>query len=227
MARLFVLLLVPLLLSLKCFSHPTESIIHDESSVDRHIDGVSRLTKRHVPNLEGNKPADKHIIERAFKDMVNVVNYVSDHPNHHVLARYFDHQHFEDVNAVFQIVKQMASDEPPESQETLIKTGPQDLKEIRIFRAPGTFGAPVLAEAFNFFVRSTDHHLKIYDFGWDALFKRLRADIKCDDIGPKTNYKMHFLGTLMLHEILYVEGVYPDGNMHNSDSDRFSSKKTF
>ena len=162
------------------------------------------LSKRGLYNLEQNSPSDGSILRQAYLDMVQVVTYVADHPNLQVMARYFNPADAADVTAIFNTVRLMAQPggfpNPP--------VGPlpiwTDLSNITVVHKNGIKEFGTLAESDNTLIGTTTGMIiYVYDFGWTALWQRLLGNLQCArDIGPKTNYKMHFLGTLLLHETL-------------------------
>ena len=162
----------------------------------------TKLFKRNLFNLNGNEVDDESILGQAFLDMQTLVTYVAQNPNAQVLARYFRPQDAGDVNAIFNTVMQMASTNPPATPPGQSVSRPMDLHDINVIRSGGGF--PTLAESFDVSVISVFPQIKVYDFGWFALWQRLLRSIRCSHIGPKTNYKMHFLGSLLLHEVLYA-----------------------
>jgi hypothetical protein len=171
---------------------------------------------------------DQSYLQQAFIDMLELVTFAAENQNPQVLTRYFDANDQDDVTAIFDTVRRMAQPggipRPGPQYEDL---RPYDLSEITILRAksikPSLIYKPTLliaesvtlafSENTNAEYRKSANPLFPYenpptitvtDFGWGALWKRARPDLKCTDIGPKTDYKMHFLGSLILHEILYV-----------------------
>ena len=165
-----------------------------------------KFTKRSLYNLAGNNPSDESILGQAFLDLQTLVTYVAGNPNPQVLARYFDPNDANDVAAIFTTVMQMASLNPPQNPAGARQNlAPTDLHNISVVRAGGGF--PDLAESFNIGARDQNQQIKVYNFGWSGLWQRLLQSIKCSDIGPKTNYKMHFLGSLLLHETLHFNNV--------------------
>ena len=166
-----------------------------------------KFTKKSLYNLVGNNPSDESILGQAFLDLQTLVTYVAGNPNAQVLARYFDPNDANDVTAIFNTVMQMASVNPPRNPPGGARANlrPTDLHNISVIRASGGF--PDLAEAFNVGPQDRNQQIKVYNFGWSALWQRLLQSIPCSDIGPKTNYKMHFLGSLLLHETLHFNNV--------------------
>lgn len=165
-----------------------------------------KFTKRSLYNLAGNNPSDESILGQAFLDLQTLVTYVAGNPNAQVLARYFDPNDANDVTAIFTTVMQMASTNPPSNPAgARANLAPTDLHNISVIRAGGGF--PNLAESFNVGPQNTNQQIKVYNFGWSGLWQRLLQSIKCSNIGPKTNYKMHFLGSLLLHETLHFNNV--------------------
>ena len=138
--------------------------------------------------------------------MSNVVNTVVQNPNQNVLQNYFDPDDAGDVANVFQTVQGMIApggvQSPPNAG-----LGPTDLQEIRILRNNARCQPLVLAfsEAVGTSTNARNpRQITVCDFGWNTLYRRLRRDLTCDMIGPKINYKMQFLGPLLLHEVLSV-----------------------
>ena len=167
----------------------------------------TELLKRTLFNLDGNSEDDTTILNQAFLDMQALVTYVAQNPNAQVLARYFDPNDNNDVNAIFNTVMQMASPNPPAQIPGTPQYTPMDLHEISVIR-PHEGYLPTLAESFRTSFVNFNLQIKVYEFGWNSLFARLRQDIQCSDIGPNTNYKMHFLGSLLLHEVLYASKLH-------------------
>lgn len=169
----------------------------------------NNLTKKSLYNLAGNNPSDESILGQAFLDLQALVTYVAGNPNAQVLARYFDPNDANDVNAIFNTVMQMASTSPPTNPPgARANLAPTDLHQISVTRASGEL--TTLAEAFNANALNTvgsKQEIKVYNFGWEVLWQRLLQSIKCSMIGPKTNYKMHFLGSLLLHETLHFNNI--------------------
>ena len=164
------------------------------------------LTKRGLYNLARNSPSDATILQQAFVDLQTLVTFVAANPNAQVLARYFDPNHANDVNAIFNTVMQMASTNPPTNPPgARANLAPTDLSQISVYRSGGGF--PTLAESERTGAANINQEIKVYDFGWSALWQRLLQSINCSMIGPKTNYKMHFLGSLLLHETLHFNNV--------------------
>ena len=170
----------------------------------------AELKRRGLYNFGGNSAADTSILQQGFLDMVDVVTHNANNPNPAILARYFRPGDQGTVTAIFNTVLQMAQaggyPNPPPYPGSRIS--PSDLSEINVVRA-GDFQLGTLAESFNTAPAGTTGQLiKVYNFGWTALWQRLRQDLQCGrDIGPKTNYKMHFLGTLLLHETLHFNSI--------------------
>ncbi|KAL8768881.1 MAG: hypothetical protein Q9194_005584 [Teloschistes cf. exilis] len=146
---------------------------------------------------------DKSIIIDAFADMSAVVNEVVDHPNPGVLQNYFDPGDADDVASVFRTVQAMIQ---PGGVPNAPNPGfgPTNLNQIRIRRQGILSGCPpgLLAYSSGYATTTKDRETVICDFGWTVLYRRLRRDIECAKIGPKINWKMQFLGPLLLHETL-------------------------
>lgn len=183
-------------------AEPVFGSVNDDSP-HSHV----KFAKRSLYNLAGNNPADESILGQAFLDLQTLVTFVAGNPNAQVLARYFDPTDAADVTAVFTTVMQMASVNPPTNPPGGAREGlvPTDLHNISVVRSSGGF--PDLAESFNVGIKDHNQQIKVYNFGWSALWQRLLSSIQCSDIGPKTNYKMHFLGSLLLHETLHFNNV--------------------
>lgn len=176
---------------------------------------------------------DKSYLQQAFIDMQELVTFVAANPNPAVTARYFDPNDQNDVTAIFDTVRRMAEagGVPRPSGERYLNIRPYDLSELTILLAksiqlkllldPGVFIEESLTLAFaentNAEYREINHQIPEYpptitvtEFGWGALWQRQRRSISCRrDIAGRTNFKMHFLGSLLLHEILYVVAVLP------------------
>ena len=165
------------------------------------------LEKRDQFNTIQNNDADKSILDQAFQDMRELVEVVVNNPNPDALNRYFvpgpgvQRQ----VISVFETIRLMAQPggypAPPGGFD--VDIGKTNLNEISLRRVSRGKGFTTLAESFEVDYTSTEPGLiKVYDFGWGALFRRLLRDINCNDIGPKVNYKMYFLGSVLLHETM-------------------------
>ena len=170
----------------------------------------AELKRRGLYNFGTNSDADTTILQQGFLDMVDVVTHNANNPNGGVLSRYFRPGDQAQVTAVFQTVLRMAQaggyqNAPPFPGGRI---SPQDLSEISVVHS-SEVQLRTLAESFNVQpVGGTNPQIKVYNFGWNALWQRLRQSLQCGrDIGPKTNYKMHFLGTLLLHETLHFNSV--------------------
>lgn len=165
---------------------------------------ITELNKRgeYLYSWTGHDPGPDvtSILEAAFREMIELVTYVENHPDRYVLARYFPVTAQDEVTAIFRTVRLMA--QPGGHPNPIQSSEPNDLRRIRLSLENGYSKIATLAEATGTRSSSAEAAIMIYQFGWGALWQRLRATIKCSDIGPKTNYKMHFLGSLMLHETL-------------------------
>lgn len=168
-------------------SNSTDGIKHFEGHV-----------KRAEFFIDAPTPAEAAIFQQAFRDMVDVVTYVQQNPNPQALARYFPPNSQGSVTAVFDTVRQMAQPggwpNPPDGYR------PSDLNELRLRHTRGL--RTDLAESFNVSRQSRNQEIQVYDFGWNELYRRLRSDINCDCDIKKVNHKLHFLGTLILLEVL-------------------------
>ena len=175
----------------------------NDSAIDNPYAG-SELFKRGLYNLGQNKQSDTSILEQAYLDMVEVVTYVAANPNSQVMARYFSPADATAVTAIFNTVRLLAQPggypNPPGGPLPIWT----DLSHISVTRKTDLTSLPTLAEAEGTNIgETTGQAITVYDFGWAALWQRLLKSLQCErDIGPKTNYKMHFLGTLLLHETL-------------------------
>jgi len=185
-------------------SKVTEIPLHERSDFyDNEVNSTSAFVKRTVFNLDSNKPEDVRILQQAFRDMVEIVTYVQQNPNPQVLARYFSPNDQADVTAIFSIVRQLAQPGGFQNADPLF--GPTDLSQIVIHRG-GTAGGwgTTLAQSFDTSCSTNHPRIDLYDFGWGALYKRLRSELNCDCDIKKTNYKMYILGSVLLHETLYI-----------------------
>ena len=175
----------------------------NDSTYDNPYAG-SELSKRGLYNLEPNSANDVGILHQAFLDMVEVVTFVAQNPNPQVMSRYFSPADAADVTAIFNTVRLMAQPGGFPNRPA----GPlpiwTDLSGITVTRTHDIKTLGILAESEGTNIGlTTGQSIYVYDFGWTALWQRLRSGLQCArDIGPKTNYKMHFLGTLLLHETL-------------------------
>ena len=175
----------------------------NDSTYDNSYAGPD-LSKRGLYNLGQNSPSDVSILQQAYLDMVQVVTFVAANPNPQAMARYFSPADAADVTAIFNTVRLMAQPggfpNPPADVLPIWK----DLSDITVVHTNGIKELGTLAESDSTAIGiTTGQIINVYDFGWTALWQRLLGDLQCArDIGPKTNYKMHFLGTLLLHETL-------------------------
>ena len=171
----------------------------------------ARISKRGLQTIDIAEAKERQDVEFALHEMMDLVQYVVDRPNDQVLGRYFPRQDWEDVKSIFRTVLSLAKDG---SQADPLNPArrPYDLSQIKISRQARSedpnlqsWAKPlVLADAVQSELiprNPNDLGIVIYDFGWDVLFKRFMTQ-DCKDIGPNTNYKMHFLGSLLLHETL-------------------------
>ncbi|KAL8729207.1 MAG: hypothetical protein Q9181_005080 [Wetmoreana brouardii] len=170
-------------------------------------DGHKDLGRRGLFDLSEVTGGTASIIQQAWVDLSNVVNVVVANPNQNVLQNYFDPNDAGDVASVFTTVQQMIApggfQNPPNQG-----LGPTDLQDIKIRRSNDGCGNPLILAHSEGIGTSTNarnpRQITICDFGWNVLYRRLRRDITCDMIGPKVNYKMQFLGPLLLHEIFLL-----------------------
>jgi len=189
-------------------SKVTKIPLHERSDFyDNEVNSTSAFVKRTVFNFDSNKPEDVRILQQAFTDMVEIVTYVQQNPNPQVLARYFSPNDQADVTAIFNTVRQLAQPGGHPDPET--QFGPKDLSQIVIHRG-GTAGGlgTTLAQSFDTSPSTTHPRIDLYDFGWGALYKRLRSELNCDCDIKKTNYKMYILGSVLLHETLYIPPTF-------------------
>ncbi|KAL8688780.1 MAG: hypothetical protein Q9218_005395 [Villophora microphyllina] len=176
-------------------------------------EGHKILGKRGLFDLSLVSGGTASIIQQAWVDLSNVVNVVVANPNQNVLQNYFDPNDAADVANIFTTLQQMIApggvQNPPNQG-----LGPTDLQQIQVRRTnDGCENPLVLAYSVGLGTSTNARNprqITICDFGWNVLYRRLRRDITCDMIGPKINYKMQFLGPLLLHEILHFNNV---GNM--------------
>ncbi|KAL6716725.1 hypothetical protein ACLMJK_006293 [Lecanora helva] len=176
-----------------------------------------KLTKRAQSGNQGRvfplfdntiKPNDISYMRQGIIDLIELVTYVAENPNQQSLDRYFAPQHHADVTSIFNAVRRMSVPRGIPENQRIPDFRPYSLSDITVAREKnGAFGP--LAESFYVNRTSTEPSLiVIYDFGWTALWQRRRQDLACQrDIGPKTNYKMYFLGSLFLHEVLHFHIV--------------------
>ena len=152
---------------------------------------------------------DASYFQQAFIDLTNLVNYVAANPNAYALNRYFVPADHADVGRIFNTVRSMIQPGGIPQNQRDRGAGPYDLADFTLVRKHGT--SPDLAESFNIEILRRGQgppQIAVYDFGWSALYRRRRQDLRCGlnkEIGPRTDYKMHFLGSLLLHEILSVK----------------------
>ena len=154
------------------------------------------------------KEGDATDIHQAYIDLCAILKNVTEdvhspNINLNTFDRYFNHfdpKYISRVQGLFRTVLQMALDGVNVQGTTSLGKRPRDLNEITILRSKSW--NTYLAEAQNVDPDNLDATITIYDFGWDALHQRTLQQLTCADIGPKTNYKMHVLGSLLLHEIL-------------------------
>lgn len=175
----------------------------NESTYENPYAG-SEVFKRGLYNLGQNSASDASILQQAYLDMVEIVTFVAQNPNPQVMARYFSPADAADVTAIFNTVRLMAQPggfpNPPASPLPIWT----DLSDITVTRTHDIKALGTLAYSDNTLIGlNKGQSIYVYDFAWTALWQRRRRDLQCArDIGPKTNYKMHFLGTLLLHETL-------------------------
>ena len=149
----------------------------------------------------------------GYWDMINLLQVVIANPHLPTMNWYFDGA-AADITAVFQTVLDMSQPGGTQAQDPALRQyGPTALDQITVKRVhggqplnPGT-GA-VLADSDNVSINDMSTGAipttQVYDWGWQVLYRRFRYEIDCSMIGPKVNYKMQFLGGVLLHEILYV-----------------------
>ena len=141
------------------------------------------------------------IFKGAYRDLVEVLDVLLADGGVHqpTFERYFDWGDRDGVIRTFRTVSRMASDRGYFPAPFGIS--PLDLRGIQVKKVSEK--GLILAAAGNV-KRNTmnDPQIFVYDLGWKGLWRLLKDDIQCVDIGPTTNWKMHFLGTLLLHETL-------------------------
>lgn len=158
----------------------------------------------------GTPDADLANFNTAFQDLLHVLDAVLGpvgipplpNPLHQpTFLRYFAQDHWESVRKIFETVRTMARG----GFQDIPGFAPLNLQSITVNRGGGGEEGTTLAQAFGV-ERATavPKTITVYDVGWNSLFKRRLADVVCADVGPVTNYKMHVLGTLLLHETLYA-----------------------
>ncbi|KAL8685685.1 MAG: hypothetical protein Q9218_007601 [Villophora microphyllina] len=185
------------------YGHPERSDNAKEYGYPEPSDNDTSLVKRTIWDLSDMTGGDKTIVIQAFNDMSEVVKEVVENPNLAVLANYFDTGDAEDVAKVFQTVQAMLQPggvpNPP-----FPGYKPTNLNQVKIRRQGLLTGCGPGVLAFTNGHSGTESEMAtiICDFGWNVLYRRLRQDLTCDKIGPKINYKMQFLGPLLLHEVL-------------------------
>lgn len=142
--------------------------------------------------------------QQAWVDLSNLIDVVVANPNQNALQNYFDSNDATDVANVFTTLQKMIApggvQNPPNRG-----LGPTDLGEIQVRQTNDGCNPLVLAYSVGLGTSTNARNprqITICDFGWNVLYRRLRRDLTCDMIGPKVNYKMQFLGPLLLHEIL-------------------------
>ena len=177
---------------------------------DNHERSIETLVKRGQFNIVSTNPTDAQILQQAFTDMMDVVTYVQQNPNPQALARYFSPNHQAYVAAIFDTVWQMA--QPGGHPRNMANYQPTDLNQLTLRRQKGAGFA--LAASSGWKPSALDQRIDVYNFGWGALHKRLKSDLDCDCDIKKVDYKLHFLGTLLLHETLYVTHHFFNFSQH-------------
>ena len=149
-------------------------------------------------------PDEIVIFKTAYRDLYLVLKTVTNPTNFHpeTFTRYFDISHKAGVNRTFQAVLDMATSGvnaiPPRTA-----LSPLNLNAIQVSKvAGGVDDFTYLARSYNVERTDVNPRIEVYNVGWNSLWRRRTDDISCDDIGPTTDWKMHFLGTLLLHETL-------------------------
>ena len=180
---------------------------HSIEDLNTTRDDLIELRRRGEFLLSSVSAGDATILRQAFVDMLELVNFVAMNPNPRIFQRYFDPQYVADVNAIFATVRDMAADGGiPRPANGAKKVRPYDISEITILRGEGKL--PNVAFSLNTRPQPANDDpqtITVTSFGWGALWRLLRGDLECGrDIGPKVDYKMHFLGSLLFHEVLYV-----------------------
>ncbi|KAI4194972.1 MAG: hypothetical protein LQ350_007458 [Teloschistes chrysophthalmus] len=167
-------------------------------------EGHKTLGKRGLFDLSLVNGGTATIIQQAWVDLSNLIDIVVANPNQNVLQSYFDPNDAADVANVFTTLQKMFApggvQNPPNQG-----LGPTDLGEIQVRQTNDGCSPLVLAYSVGLGTSTNARNprqITICDFGWNVLYRRLRRDLTCDMIGPKVNYKMQFLGPLLLHEIL-------------------------
>ena len=180
-------------------ANDSSAILHERSDIDQGEAGLWKtFNKRGQFNFVQGSDGDKAILRDAFNDMVDLVTYVARNSNEKVLRKYFRASDKDDVTRIFDTVRQMAQDNGhPDSTPQI---GPKDLNKIVINRAKGV--PYLLADSSDLSLYSTHPTIRVLDFGWAALYRRRVSEIDCNCHVKKVNYKLHFLGSLILHEVL-------------------------
>ena len=183
-----------------------ETHLLSRNSTQETISSRWSLEKREPFNTIMNGKDDKSILDQAFQDMLELATVVAENPNLDALNRYFvvEEGVERQVTRIFETILLMAQPggyPPPEGGfGQVTKT---NLNEISLRRASKGDTLTILAESFELNSKSKKQGvIDVYDFGWGALHKRLLRDTTCDDIGPQVNYKMYFLGSVLLHETM-------------------------
>ena len=172
------------------------------SELDTSNDTAHLLYKRDPYAITATDAGAISYLRQAFLDLQTLVAYVATNPNPAVFQRYFGDQPSEPIDRVFQIVFNMS--QPGGVQNPFPpggNLGPTNLGQISL--SSTNREAPTLAFSDDVELNdSPNPSITITSFGWGALFRKRMSAIQCSDIGPGTNYKMHFLGSLLLHETL-------------------------
>ena len=168
----------------------------------------TRLEKRGAIRVSYRTNVENADLYHAYQDMLYLVDYVQSRAtqiNPNIFDVYFHPFHATKVMKVAKTILQMAQPGGITSVPMDLQLyRPTDFSEIVLLREHGGV-APVLGEAFNYRSRALDPRIVIYDFGWQVLRnRRFLSDYPadCSKIGSKVDYRMQFLGGLILHEVL-------------------------
>ena len=167
----------------------------------------TRLEKRGPIRVAYRTDSEKADLNHAYQDMLTLVGFVYNNwaqVDPDIFDVYFHPFHVTKVKQVAYTILRMAqpggiTDMPGSLQAFR----PTDLSDIVLIREHGV--PPILAESFNVGSRGLDPKIAIYDFGWQVLRnRRFLSDYPadCSKIGSKVDYRMQFLGGLLLHEVL-------------------------
>ena len=152
-------------------------------------------------------PTTHRWIRIALKEMLELVDHITFLPFNRVASiydLYFDPAHNRDVKRIFIVIADYARTDQPMPLRKGLDYCPTDLYQIRI-HADGVHCQPnslAISNGTGQFWDDSFPWIKICPHAWRAVYKRFNAGIMCDDLGDKLSYRMHFIGSILLHEML-------------------------